>query len=321
MGIKMQKRNKGNEPADQKKRMRRRKEKVWVAEALSVLCVIAARVFAAVRYDVGGAGAASYAAAMVSGENTSVRSGSYVSDLYIRFLSVLFRFFGNKAEIAAFTQLILQCAAIFIFAAALKKLLGGAAAIFFLLAAAFAPCFLFQYDRCSPDLLLCLLLGFAFYAAGGLKRSVRTDKWAAVGPLSLITGILAGVFVWLILPDLKNMTYASHMNLYAFVCLAAVCSLLQGVVNGFGALRAAREKKREAARTDETADDKKEKTGDKDEDEKKEADKPRTNYIPNPLPLPKKHIKKVMGFDVNTDAGDRLPDFDYKGTEEDDFDI
>lgn len=342
MGIKMQKRNKENDPADQKKRMRKQKEKVWIAEVLSVLCVIAARASVVIRYGVSGAGAASYAAAMVSGEDTAVRMGSYVSDLYTCFLSVLFRFFGNKAEIAAFAQLILQCAAIFIFAAALKKLLGGAAVISFLLAASFVPHFLFQYDICSPDLLLCLLLGFVFYGAGGLKRSVRAGKRAAVGLLSLITCFLAGVFVWLILPDLKNMTYASYTNLYAFVCLAAVGALLQGIVNGFGALRAARRKKRAIARTDATADDKKEADTAKEnaarEDasanataaqtaagekapESEDPDKPKIDYIPNPLPLPKKHVKKVMGFDINTDAGDRLLDFDYQGTDEDDFDI
>ena len=238
----------------------------------------------------------------------------------------------------------------------MKKLLGSAAVISFLLAASFAPHFLFQYDICSPDLLLCLLLGFVFYAAGGLRRSIRAGKRVAAGLLSLITCFLAGVFVWLILPDLKNMTYASYTNLYALVCLAAAGALLQGIVNGFGALRAARRKKRAIESTDATADNKKEAdtakenaaredapnataapfealplaalqlaalqtaTGEK-APESEEPDKPKINYIPNPLPLPKKHVKKVMGFDINTDAEDRLLDFDYQGTDEDDFDI
>ncbi|MBO5094413.1 MAG: hypothetical protein J6C33_08665 [Lachnospiraceae bacterium] len=334
----MQKRKKENDPALQKKRIRKRKEKVWIAEVLSVLCVIAVRVFAAARYGFGGAQADSYAAAMISGDGAVVLTGRRVSDLYLCFLSVLFRFFGNKAEIAVFAQLLLQCAAIFIFAAALKKLLGSAAVISFLLAASFVPHFLFEYHRYSPDLLVCLLSGCVFYAAACLIRSIGAGKRLVGALLLLITCVLAGGLIWLILPEFQNGTDVSYTNLYTLICLAVVCAGIQGIINGFCALRAVRRKQAADGQADAVkAGAAPDKMREKNETlspeaetergvreaapESGEPEKQKINYIPNPLPLPKKHVKKVMGFDLDTDTGDRLLDFDYQGTDGDDFDI
>lgn len=324
---KMQKRKRKKSPADQNKRIRKQKEKIWIAEVLSVLCVIAARAFVVIRYGISGAGAASYAEAMVSESNMTAWTGHHVSDLYTCFLSVLFRFFGNKAEIAAFAQLLLQCAAIFIFAAALKKLLGSAAVISFLLAASFVPHFLSAYEICSPDLLLCLLFGFAFYATACLIRSVRAGKRLGAALSLLAAGILAGILIWLILPDLKNMTYESYQNLCVLICLAAAGAALQGIVNGVCALRAACRKKRMTAeQTDapKSTDGLRGNAPEKDTKaaaEHEEPDKPKINYIPNPLPLPKKHVKKVMGFDFDVEDEKQDIDFDYQGIDGDDFDI
>lgn len=43
-------------------------------------------------------------------------------------------------------------------------------------------------------------------------------------------------------------------------------------------------------------------------------------YIPNPLPLPKKHVKKELKFDLDT--LDEQMEFDYEiSPEKDDFDL
>jgi len=46
---------------------------------------------------------------------------------------------------------------------------------------------------------------------------------------------------------------------------------------------------------------------------------PRVKFIENPLPLPKKHVKKVMDFDKELEAGQEK--FDIEVAEDDDFDI
>lgn len=44
-------------------------------------------------------------------------------------------------------------------------------------------------------------------------------------------------------------------------------------------------------------------------------------YIENPLPLPKKHVKRVLDFPARTATGDEEEDYDYPVSDEDDFDI
>ena len=43
------------------------------------------------------------------------------------------------------------------------------------------------------------------------------------------------------------------------------------------------------------------------------------NYIENPLPLPKKHVKRVMDYRIKEE--DALADFDIATSEDDDFDL
>ncbi len=50
-----------------------------------------------------------------------------------------------------------------------------------------------------------------------------------------------------------------------------------------------------------------------------QQEKPKVKYIENPLPLPKKHVKKVLDFDINPKAGQ--DDFDVRVDANDDFDI
>lgn len=42
-------------------------------------------------------------------------------------------------------------------------------------------------------------------------------------------------------------------------------------------------------------------------------------YLENPIPMPPKHIKKSMDFDIETDGLD--DDFDHDSGQNDDFDI
>lgn len=49
------------------------------------------------------------------------------------------------------------------------------------------------------------------------------------------------------------------------------------------------------------------------------VEKPEIQFIPNPLPLPKKHVKKTMNYGI--DVEDEMMDFDIEIAEDDDFDI
>lgn len=50
-----------------------------------------------------------------------------------------------------------------------------------------------------------------------------------------------------------------------------------------------------------------------------QSERPKVQFIENPLPLPKKHVKKVMDFDYPVE--DDMKDFDIDVAENDDFDI
>ena len=54
------------------------------------------------------------------------------------------------------------------------------------------------------------------------------------------------------------------------------------------------------------------------EDLPEEEETPAVQYIENPLPLPKKHVPKVLDYKLNSD--DRDFDYDYPVAEDDDFD-
>ena len=108
----------------QKRRTKRQAEAIWMAEVLAVIWVIAVRIGIVIFYGVSNAGAASYETAMVSGDGAVRLIPHHASYIYTCFLTFLFRFLGNKAEIAALVQLAVQTVAILIFAAAVKKLIG-----------------------------------------------------------------------------------------------------------------------------------------------------------------------------------------------------
>ena len=74
-----------------------------------------------------------------------------------------------------------------------------------------------------------------------------------------------------------------------------------------------KEKKKQAAGKKQTAE---ETTAGQNTEEKAAAKK---NYIENPLPLPKKHVPKTMGY--QTEPAPEKMDFDIDISEFDDFDI
>ncbi len=52
----------------------------------------------------------------------------------------------------------------------------------------------------------------------------------------------------------------------------------------------------------------------------KEAQKPKIDYIPNPLPLPKKHVPRTMDYDLEPPEEQMKFDLELSG-EDDDFDL
>lgn len=52
-----------------------------------------------------------------------------------------------------------------------------------------------------------------------------------------------------------------------------------------------------------------------------EKEEKKINYIENPLPLPKKHVKRKLEFKFNGMQDKKEDDFDVKIGDDDDFDI
>lgn len=52
-----------------------------------------------------------------------------------------------------------------------------------------------------------------------------------------------------------------------------------------------------------------------------EKEEKKIKYIENPLPLPKKHVKRTMEFKFNDGQGKKADDFDVEIRDDDDFDI
>ncbi|MBD5396248.1 MAG: hypothetical protein HDR23_05830 [Lachnospiraceae bacterium] len=52
-----------------------------------------------------------------------------------------------------------------------------------------------------------------------------------------------------------------------------------------------------------------------------EKEEKKIKYIENPLPLPKKHVKRTLEFKYNDPQAELLDDFDVKISDDDDFDI
>ena len=156
--------------------------------------------------------------------------------------------------------------------------------------------------------MLCLLAGMA--VVGFLKQDYEKTLIAAV--------MLSGITVL----RYFNMTQVSYMNLENLFWMLAVCAGISCLADAYaenpGVETALSENlDAETAHTENTGEMKKEKETTEVTEQKQASE---GNYIPNPLPLPKKHVKREIRFDYEP-----LPeqmDFDYelkKG--EEDFDI
>jgi len=137
-------------------------------------------------------------------------------------------------------------------------------------------------------LLLLMALGvFSFWFGNQVERST---PWV----MSLFCVILLGLF------GMLTETVDGYSETYL------ICSILAGI--SLTQFFQPKEKKTEEESKVEEAK----------EPQSDEEPKPKVGYIENPLPLPKKHVKKTLDYDLLVDEGE---DFDLSVSENDDYDL
>jgi len=143
---------------------------------------------------------------------------------------------------------------------------------------------------------------------------------------AVITVLLAGAFGL----QLINMTQMSYINLGNILLLLAACAGIQCISDmGYGKMAEIPAPEADPVFEQETAESEGKEENMKEEEikEKKTEKSPENKndgseikYIPNPLPLPKKHVKKEIAFDFEPKPSQMK--FDKEpGPGEDDFDI
>lgn len=161
----------------------------------------------------------------------------------------------------------------------------------------------------AAALLLNLLAGMAVF--GFWKQDY--DRTAV--PAVLLFGITA--------LECINMTQVSYRNLENFFWLLAACAGISYLADAFAEKRAKEQESYRTAQPDGRPAAEEETMTDHAKGRhrpEQDKEKPEINYIPNPLPLPKKHVKKAIRFDLEP-APEQMK-FDWELQEgKDDFDL
>lgn len=235
-----------------------------------------------------------YQASMIQAKEAEAAPASWVSIAYSGSLSAILRFTGNRMDVAAYYNIFLQAFSFGFLYFGYRTLFGKAASFLLMLLFSFLPWLTAGVFKISPEnyylcvwSFLLLLLGLA----GGRRA-----------------GIIAAVF---------------SLPAGAFACLQDMDLWLPfwifGSVMAGGLFKAAasvyRKRKETAGKEEKTAKDEDSGRRDMDMADGTEGEK-KVKYIENPLPLPKKHVKKTMNFKL-----DEKDDFDIEIDEKDDFDI
>ncbi len=394
------------------KRRKKEKEKYvrqMLPDILCVILLVASRMAAVYVYGLTPAGnTVFYEMAEVTGRGAVPFMKHGASYIYTCFLSIVLHFLGNREECVVVVQLVIQSAMILLLYRAVRKLWGRAASLFFLASAAVLPVFLTRYGIISPDLLLCMMTAVLLLLLALLCRWMREGRKLPMDLTALLTGILAGIHLWLdatgivvclavcigiiihrrgiplvcvlagmagslaavftfesvmtgislqdtvlqylalyfTVPGVTYMSFPAQISIawmseapVRYLNLVGILEILAGSAvtgcvahiyekrakgraqaDGPGRSQRRGTRKRKAKRAvlagEETAALQENDSMERPDDEITQQE---INYIPNPLPLPKKHVKKVIGFDYEPVPEQMM--FDMEPEDGDDFDL
>ncbi|MCI9429475.1 MAG: hypothetical protein HFI94_04975 [Lachnospiraceae bacterium] len=178
------------------KEQNRQKEQAGII--LAILLLVILRILAASRWGLEPVDRAFFEMAEVTtGQQFLPLIAHKASYIYLCWLSALFRFFGNRWEVAVVMQLLMQTGASLLFYLSVRKLMGRTAAFWFLVLSAISPAFLVHYREISPDWLLCMLLGVVLLMAALLYSETKKGNFGRIVSLGIFVGILTGTYAWL----------------------------------------------------------------------------------------------------------------------------
>ena len=239
-------------------------------------------------------------------------------------LSRLLRFVGNKTEAVCVYQLVLQILWLLLFFAGMCLLFGRLAGITAGSILLVSPWIMNTVFVICPENYYMLHWTIVLVILGCLQKPLRNKGLNNFGRLCLIVmGFYLGVIC------IRN-SLGIYLPLWLF-CAVAAGIASQWIFNYMGKRNrrtAAEEDEREGAVKNTGTPDKE--AGKAPAEEKQDdyfitEDGRRIKYIENPLPGPKKHVKREMDFDLKeVDDLMDFPDeneFDYKIKENDDFDF
>lgn len=250
-------------------------------------------------------------------------NASYV---YVCILSVFMRFLGNKWMSVAALQLFLQTIVVVVFFYGIRRLFGRTSSVVFFVLIAIAPKFVFGFKRITPELLPEIFIGMMLVTISGFLSSYAEKRKFKIVFYGLTTGLAVGAFLWLdvfgcffgmqfqILEVIERLILIFILAVCAIIPYISVC--LHGVKQHSDKMSC---KGKPMVAIDYNEKEQTEVTEENKVSNEKQASS-EIQYIPNPLPLPKKHVKREIKFDY--EPPEELMKFDYelqKGQE--DFDI
>jgi len=240
---------------------------------------------------------------------------------YIQLLHLLFRVFGNIFEVAIWLQIVLQMIAGSLVYSGVRKTAGTISAIIALGILMLSPWSIKQALILSPECLLLLSFSLALFACGKcIEKKNRVLK-------CIVAFLILAVTCYLYIPEILNLSiwkFGDWLSMELVVlavlvagsCIKVLFNRKKGVVERVwedgkmeACLEAISTEKIEWEAMEDTAAAPMEET----------PATPQVKLIENPLPLPKKHVKKVLDFDWELEEG--KDDFDIEIDECDDFDI
>lgn len=228
----------------------------------------------------------------------------HVSYAYIWMLSAFMSFLGTKWTAVAALWLFLQAAMAILWFRSVRCLFGRTASAACLLFLAVLSKMLWEPEWISPGLLTGILFGLAAASLSAVK-AMRQRKYLVRAVLfAMLAAFFAGMAV----------CFSNLFDCLTFAAVFALCAFISGI----GYLLCGRKslpteiKKEQRHMKEKATDDRKE--------TEEETDSKTIQYIPNPLPLPKKHVKREIKFDYEPPAERMQFDYEMKKGQED-FDI
>lgn len=237
--------------------------------------------------------------AMIRAQDRQVSlTSSGIALAYTGSLSKLFMFVGNRMDAVVWFHFVLQTAAFVLIVCGCTLLFGRMAACVSCFMMTVMPYLIISIGQISPDNYLLLYLSLLFFLTSVFYKITKDRGW--------YRNIRGELYLTLLVFSLGMVCFRQGMwqDVSArFLLSAGGVILMSGLFGFFG-------KKKQEEEDIFAEEIKEEKNG---EDEQK----PQINYIENPLPLPKKHVKKTMSFDLEQEQDD----FDFEIDAKDDFDV